>query len=73
MKNGNNNAKAYTDIREMYKNYFPAFLQPFLTWLTGKPFAGQQPLIIMRAETRILLNLLQLELGLGLLFVTVGV
>lgn len=31
------------DIRESMQKDLPATLQPFLTWLTGKPFSGQKP------------------------------
>jgi len=64
--------EAGTDIREMYRKQFPTWSQPFFSWLTGKPFNGQQPLFLMRAETHILLNVLQLSLGIALLLIGIG-
>lgn len=36
--------KVEVDVRETMRT-LPNFMQPMLTWLTGKPFQGQQPLI----------------------------
>lgn len=37
---------AQIDIRESYKQ-FPNWLQPFLTWFTGKAYANQKPLVVI--------------------------
>src|SRR5262245_5571070 len=44
------------NVRETYE-VFPAWSQPFWTWLTGKPATGEQPLVVPSGWTYLAVSL----------------
>ena len=52
-----------TTIRDELKNRLPAVVQPFLTWLTGKPYSGQMPSVRLNWAAYEAIGLLHLILG----------
>ncbi|MFK7743349.1 MAG: hypothetical protein AB8H80_23740 [Planctomycetota bacterium] len=57
--------RTHPDIRQSMQA-LPAWLQPMLTWLTGKPLPGQAPLITWNPWTRLIPNVFKLGLGLAM-------
>lgn len=57
-------AEPASPIRETFAS-LPAVFQPFLTWLTGKPYEGQEPLIRHTPWSQTLLAFLQLFGGMA--------
>ena len=53
------------DVRETMKQALPEFVQPALTWVTGKPYAGQKP-FHRNAFSHILSALAALGVGISL-------
>lgn len=41
----NTAGRSAAQFRSEYKSRFPGFMQPFLTWLMGRPYPGQKPLV----------------------------
>lgn len=37
--------RSAAQIRSEFKSRLPSFMQPFLTWLMGRPYSGQKPLV----------------------------
>ena len=37
--------RSAAQIRSEFKSWLPGFMQPFLTWLMGRPYPGQKPFI----------------------------
>lgn len=54
------------DPRERFAIIFPQWLQPALTWLSGKALPNQKPLMRCTPVTKLVVTALTAAVGLGL-------